>query len=166
MVCTALAAAWDLLHGRIPNRITYTGMLAGVVLRGALGGRQGLLDSLAGGLVGGGVFLAFFLLRGMGAGDVKLMTAVGCLVGLRQTLVITLASAIAGGVLALAVMLFYRRGVRTLRNLGTLFRFHMRFGLRPHPEINLENPEAVRVPYALAIAAGTFYAFGMILLQG
>ncbi len=166
VVCAVLAAAWDLLKGRIPNQLTYSGIVAGLALRAFVGGWRGMGDGLAAGLVGGGLFFLFFLVRGMGAGDVKLMAAVGCLVGLQQTLVVMLASAIAGGVLALGYAIFHRRGVSTLRNVGVLVRFHLLLGLQPHPEINLQNPQSIKVPYAVAIAVGTLYAFGMLVLRG
>lgn len=165
-MCAGLAAAWDLRSGRIPNRLTYTAIVVGLLLRAALAGWRESLDGLAAGLVGGGVFFLFFLVRGMGAGDVKLMTAVGVWSGLRQLPAILITTALAGGVLALGYMLAHRQGLRTLRNLGSLFRYHVSSGLTAHPEINLGNPQAIRIPYALAIAAGTFYVFGMTLLRG
>jgi prepilin peptidase CpaA len=166
MVSAGLAVAWDLRHGRIPNRLTYGSMALGLLLRVILGGWRGAWDGLAAGLVGGGVFLLFFLVRGMGAGDVKLMAAIGSWAGLRHLVVILMVTALAGGILALGYMVARRRGLSTLRNLGALLRFHAVAGLAPHPEINLENPQAIRIPYALAIAAGTFYAYGMMFLRG
>jgi prepilin peptidase CpaA len=166
IVCAGAAAAWDLREGRIPNRLTYTAILAGLVVRAAWGGWKASLDGLGAGLIGGGVFFVFFLVRGMGAGDVKLMTAVGVWSGLRQLPAVLIATALAGGLLALGYMVTRKQGFRTLRNLGALFRYHFSFGLNPHPEINLENPQAIRIPYALAIAAGTFYVHGITLLRG
>jgi prepilin peptidase CpaA len=166
LVSVGLAVGWDLRQGRIPNRLTYGSIAFGLLLRIILGGGRGALDGLAAGLVGGGIFLLLFLVRGMGAGDVKLMTAVGVWSGLRHLLMIMIVTAIAGGVLALGYMVARKRGLRTLRNLGALLRFHAVAGLTPHPEINLENPQAVRIPYAVAIAAGTFYAYGMMFLRG
>ena len=165
-VCAGVAAAWDVRQGRIPNRLTYGAMVSGLVLRTASESWRGTLDGLAAGLIGGGVFFLFFLVRGMGAGDVKLMAAVGVWSGWHQIAVVMLATALAGGILALGYMVIRRRGFHTLKNLGTLFRYHLAFGLAPHPEINLQNPQAIRFPYALAIAAGTFYAFGMTILRG
>ena len=166
MVCAGVAAVWDLRRGRIPNRLTYTAMVAGLVLRAALGGWRVSLDGLGAGLIGGGVFFLFFLVRGMGAGDVKLMTAVGVWSGLRQLPAVLIATALAGGILALGYMIFHKQAARTMRNVGSLFRYHFLSGLTPHPEINLQNPQAIRVPYALAIAAGTIYVHGVTLLRG
>ena len=166
LVCVGLAVAWDLRQGRIPNALTYGSMALGFVLRVILGGWHGALDGAAAGFVGGGVFFLLFLVRGMGAGDVKLMTAIGIWAGLRHLVVIMVVTALAGGILALGYMIVRKRGLSTLRNVGALLRFHVVFGLAPHPEINLENPQAIRIPYALAIAAGTFYAYGMTFLRG
>jgi prepilin peptidase CpaA len=165
-VLAGVAAAWDVRQGRIPNRLTYGAVLIGLALRSYLGGWRLMLDGLAAGLLGGGVFLVFFLVRGMGAGDVKLMASVGVWSGLNYLAPVMLCSAIAGGILALGYMIAHRRGVRTLQNVGSLFRYHLAFGLAPHPEINLQNPQAIRMPYALAIAAGTLLTFGALLLRG
>jgi prepilin peptidase CpaA len=77
-----------------------------------------------------------------------------------------IATALAGGILALGMMLVHKRASTTLRNVGSLFRFHVMSGLAPHPEINLQNPQALRLPYALAIAAGTIYVHGVSLMRG
>ena len=166
MVCVGLAAALDLRWGRIPNRLTYTAMLTALLLRAALGGWRSCLEGLGAGLIGGGVFFLFFLVRGMGAGDVKLMAAVGVWTELNQLPALLIATALAGGLLALGYMIYFKQASRTMRNLGSLFRYHFSSGLSPHPEINLQNPQAIRIPYALAIAAGTFYVHGMMFLRG
>jgi prepilin peptidase CpaA len=166
LVSAGLAVAWDLRQGRIPNRLTYGSLVVALVLRIILGGWRGALDGLIAGLVCGGVFLLLFLVRGMGAGDVKLMAAIGMWAGLRHVVAIMLVTAIAGGILAVGYMVARKRGLSTLRNLGALLRFHLVAGLAPHPEINLENPQAIRIPYALAIAAGTVYAYAMMFLRG
>src|SRR5437667_386601 len=73
------AAITDATQRRIPNRLTYPAMLAGLVLQMALHGWRGLLLSAGGGLLFGGLFILFYLVRAMGAGDVKLAAALGCL---------------------------------------------------------------------------------------
>ncbi len=166
MVCVGVAAAWDVQYGRIPNWLTYAAMAVGLGLRLLLAGWRSSVDGLGAGLIGGGIFLIFFLVRGMGAGDVKLMTAVGIWSGLSQLPALLIAIALAGGVLALGFMVLHKKASTTLRNVGTLFRFHLLSGLAPHPEINLQNPQALRVPYALAIAAGTIYVHGISLMRG
>jgi prepilin peptidase CpaA len=165
LVCAVAGAYSDVRGGRIPNRLTYGALLTGVVARFFLSGWRGAVEGLLGALICGGVFLLFFVVGGMGAGDVKLMAAIGCWAGVREGLITLLATAIAGGLLAVGYMVFYRRASRTVRNLGSLFRFHLASGLQSHPEINLKSSEAIKIPYAVAIAIGTVYSMGLLLLR-
>jgi len=156
-VCAIAGAVSDVRSNRIPNWLTYGGLALALTLRAAVGGWRSLEQGVGGMLLGGGVFFVFFLVRGMGAGDVKLMAAVGAWVGPHPTLSVLIATALAGGVLAVVYMVIYKRVGSTLRNLGALLRFHLRAGVRPHPELNLQGPETIRLPYGLAIAMGTLY---------
>jgi len=156
-ICAIIGAVGDVRSSRIPNWLTYGGLVLGLTLRAALGGWRSLEQGLAGILLGGGIFFVFFLVHGMGAGDVKLMAAVGAWVGLQGTLRVLIATALAGGVLAVVYMVFYKRVGSTFWNLGVLLRFHLRSGVRPHPELNLQGPATIRLPYGLAIAMGTLY---------
>ena len=81
-VTTALlGAAFDLKSRRIPNFITGPALLLGLSLHLALDGWRGLLAAFAAVLLCGAIFLLFYLAGGMGAGDVKLIAAVGCIAG-------------------------------------------------------------------------------------
>ncbi len=109
LLLTVVAAIWDLAERRIPNALTVAAMIAGLAGHALAGGKGGLGWS-AGGLAVGFALLAVpVFMGGMGGGDLKLMGAVGALVGPRLALDIALISGIAGGVLALAEVL--RRGV-------------------------------------------------------
>jgi prepilin peptidase CpaA len=151
------AAMTDVRDRRIPNRLTYPAMLAGLLLQTAVYGWRGLLLGLGGGMLFGGVFFFFHVVRAMGAGDVKLATALGCIIGPAASWQVMFATAVAGGVLAVAVMVFKGRVLKTLRNTLSVVGFHAVHGLRTHPEVNLDNPTAIRLPYGLAFAAGTLY---------
>jgi prepilin peptidase CpaA len=148
----------DVTTRRIPNKLTYLGILVAIAGRLALQGWHGLGSALAGGLVGGGAFLIFFLVHAMGAGDVKLITAVGCFVGPGRALEIVLASAIAGGIFAICYALWQGRLRTVLVNVVDLVRFHAAVGAEVHPSLNLSNPQAARLPYGVAIAAGVLYS--------
>ena len=152
-----VAAITDVRGRRIPNRITYPAMLAGLLLQIFAYGWRGILFSLAGGLLFGGVFLLFYIVRAMGAGDVKLATALGCVVGPIASLRVLFATALAGAAMAILVMVFTGRVLRTLRSTLSVVGFHALHGIRTHPEVNLDNPTAARLPYGLAFAAGTLY---------
>ena len=161
-VATA-AAVMDVQQHRIPNWLTYPVMLAGVLLRSYYFGWNGLLTALGGCLLVGAIVFLFFAVRAMGAGDLKLLAALGSLAGPRYAISILLASAIVGGVLALVYTAMRGRTRETLTNVGSVMKFHAWGGLQAHPEINLDNPAALRMPYGLAIAAGTLYTFAVAI---
>ena len=66
------AAVVDVKQRRIPNWLTYSSMIAGIVLQSVFHGLTGLLSAIEGCLLFGGIFMLFYLVRAMGAGDVKL----------------------------------------------------------------------------------------------
>jgi prepilin peptidase CpaA len=57
--------------------------------------------------------------------------------------------------MAICLALYRRKLIETMSNLGALFAHHRTAGLRPHPELRIANAETVRLPYAVAIAAGS-----------
>lgn len=150
------AAVCDVRERRIPNWLTYPMFFCGLVVQALVNGWRGLLFSIAGGAFFGGLFLLFYLVRAMGAGDVKLAAALGTVVGLPASVTVLLSTALAGGVLA--ILFVGADGLlKTLKSTLFVFGFHLRHGLHQHPEVNLDNPKAVRMPYGLAFAAGTLY---------
>jgi len=156
----------DVTSRRIPNNLTYSAMLVAIVGRFGFEGWHGLWSAIAGGLVAGGAFLIFFLLRAMGAGDVKLITAVGCFVGPGLAIQIVFASAIAGGIFAIFYALWHGRLRAVLVNVGSLIKFHAAVGAEVHPTLNLSNSEAVRLPYGVAIAAGVLFSVVALYFRG
>jgi prepilin peptidase CpaA len=161
-----VGAVQDIRGGRIPNWLTYGGLLAALAARLFMLGGPGLRDSVIGALAGGGVFYLLFLVGGMGGGDVKLMAAVGAWAGATQVVIVLFAAAIAGGIIAFGFMIFHRQVRLTLLNTANLIRHHLTSGFRPHPVLNIRDPSAVRVPYGLAIAIGTLYCLGRTLSRG
>ncbi len=153
----ACAAVMDVKKRRIPNRLTYSAVIAGLALQTALHGMQGLLVSAGGALLFGGMFMLFYLVRAMGAGDVKLAAALGSIVGSSATLPVMFATAVAGAALALCFMVTSGRFLETSRNTLAVIGFHIQHGLRVHPIVNLDNAARARMPYGLAFALGTLY---------
>ena len=108
-----------------------------------------------------GVMLAAGLCyaRSMGLGDLKLCAAVGAWIGPFQMIYALLATGIAGGVLALGYAAWHRSLGKSVGGAGRVMRHLAGSGLRPHPVITLDNPAALRMPYAPAIAIGTMISF-------
>ncbi len=159
LISAFIGAVSDVRARRIPNWLTYGSLAIGIALRGVLGSWHGLSQATGGMLVGGGVFFVLFLAGGMGAGDVKLMAAVSAWAGLKESGVLLLATALAGGVVGVAYMVLYQRVTSTVSNAGELLRFHLTSGIKPHPALSLQSQASLRMPYGLAIAAGALYLF-------
>ncbi len=98
IVVAAFACVTDLRTRKIPNVLTFGGAVAALVTHGVTNGFAGIGFSAAGWAVGLALFFPLFLLRGMGAGDVKLLAALGAWVGPGAAVWLALWSAIAGGV--------------------------------------------------------------------
>jgi prepilin peptidase CpaA len=159
LFCATVAAACDLKTRRIPNLLTGPSILFGLLLHLALGGWSQLGWSAAAALIGGGIFLVFYLAGGMGAGDVKLMAAVASLAGYSSVPTLLIATVLSGGVLALGLATLRGRLKATLRNIVVLVLHHRAEGLTPHPDLNLQNNNTLRLPYAIAIAVGCLVTF-------
>lgn len=145
-----VAVVFDLRERRIPNGLVAVGLAFGLALGALDGGVHELGARFIGALFGLAVLFPFFALRLVGAGDVKLMAAVGSLTGPAPLLPIALFTFIAGGVLALVALAVTRSAGTALGNLKALL---VAASFRVSPQ-DLGLRTAVRVPYAVAIAAG------------
>ncbi len=144
VLCCALLglAVWsDMREHRIPNWLVLGLLLIGFVYQVLVNGPVGLLYALGGLAVGIGLFIGFYLGRGMGAGDVKLMGAAGALLGPVGALLAGACSLITGFILVVGGM----KVVPLARRYEAL---------RAIPEFFVQKNDAIRVPYAPAIAAG------------
>jgi len=153
-----LACAWDLRTRRLPNVLTFGSAATALAFSMVAGGPRAFAWSLAGWAVGGAVFLPVFLLRGMGAGDVKLLAALGAWIGPLTVLWAALYGALAGGVLAVVVSLAHGYLGQAVRNLGHVVGYWRTFGPAPVPEFTLADAKGPRLPYALPIVVGTVAA--------
>jgi prepilin peptidase CpaA len=150
----AAAAGIDARTRRIPNALTFGATAVALVFALATRGASGMGWSAAGWIVGLLVFLPLFALRAMGGGDVKLLAAFGAWLGPALVFWVAVYGAIAGGVLALLLVLWRRRMGVTIANMWAIVTHWRLAGLKPHPVVTLDNPGAVRMPYALPIALG------------
>jgi prepilin peptidase CpaA len=153
------AACIDIRRNRIPNWLVFGGAVYGLLystLVPAYSRDIGILFALGGLGVGLAMLLPMYVLRVMGAGDVKFMAMAGTFLGASATFNAAVATFIAGGVLAIAVGLWTGTVVRMVRNVAMMFRGTMLTfatgvgGLTVHG-----GPSAGKMPYGVAIATGT-----------
>jgi prepilin peptidase CpaA len=151
-VVLVTATYTDLRSSRIPNSLTFTAMAIGLITHAYLTGAHGILFSLEGLGVGLGLFLLLYASGGIGAGDVKLMGAVGAIVGPYDALIAGLLAILVGGVYALGAMCFQWGVVATGRKLVCAARGTLLAGGEQWTQ-ELRLP--FRLRYGLAIVGGT-----------
>jgi prepilin peptidase CpaA len=151
-ILLAVVAGWaDYRSRRIPNWLTVSGFAVGVGLNVAAAGWAGLKTSLLGAALGLLLLLPFVLLRSLGAGDWKLAGALGAFVGAGVLVNLLMGSILVAGIMAAALVIYKHRVRQTLRNMSHLLVSLVTFRL-PGPEVSLDNPQALKVPYGLALA--------------
>jgi len=150
------AAVFDLRYRRIPNWLVLAGLLAGLAVNTWLAGWSGLRLSGLGIGLAFLVYIPLYALRAMGAGDAKLMAAVGALTGPGPWLLIFFATALVGGVLALLFVVSKGRVRTTLSNVAFMLRELACF--RPpyarNPELDVRDARAARLPHSVSVAVG------------
>lgn len=152
IVC--VACLYDVSTSRIPNALTFTTASLGLLFHIFAPSGTGWSHALLGLLAGLAVFFPMFALGAMGAGDVKLMAAVGAWIGAISILHVALYGSVAGGVLAVIVALRRSYLKQALTNVKMLLTYWWVEGIKPFPALTLESTDSLRLPYALAIAAG------------
>ena len=154
LLLVSIAAVNDLATRRIPNHLLLAG-LAGALLLHAMSAEPGaaLLSAFGGMLVGLAIFLPFYLVRGMAAGDVKLMAVIGFFTGPAGAFQIAVFTWCAGGVMALFLILLRSRLRLALVNIGYLLSG---FLMRSKKTTDTTLPHSAgSMPYGMAIAVGT-----------
>jgi prepilin peptidase CpaA len=156
---TFLAGWLDWRTRLIPNWLTISGIIFGIALHIDMAGWRGAAKSLEGMLLALALLLPLVMLRALGAGDWKLMGAAGALLGPAMLIFVLLASILVSGAMAAARMVAVGRTRTTILNILALVRGFALSGLRPNPEISLDNPQLSKLPFGVAAAAGTLICF-------
>lgn len=154
IVFAAAACVTDLRGGRIPNALTFGALAVAFVVHTFLPQGLGWAHVSLGMLAGGLIFFPFFALGGMGAGDIKLMAALGAWLGWERGLLVAMYGAAAGGVLAIMVALSAGYLRQAFSNLWRLAMHWRVVGLQPMPELTLEQTRGPRLAYAVPIFVG------------
>lgn len=164
---------FDVKEKRIPNKITLPVILWGLLSSVVFNGFDGFKFSLTGFIAGLGIFMIPYILGGMGAGDVKLMAAIGALKGWEFSLLTALFGALTGGIIVIIYLIPQKKlGISLLKMLGIIlvpilkilsYSIDKPFINKPlHFFIDLKvESEKCYVPYGLAIGIG-----GLLVLFG
>lgn len=165
IVVVTVAVITDLLWRRIPNILTIPAFVLAVFVRAFFQGWAGSGLALAGGVIAPVLLLVIHGGKGIGMGDLKLAAVIGAVLGPVMAIVAIFASAIAGGIIAVAVML---KPGGQLRSFMDVFSIGLTFGKKK--KVN-DAPDKSRtsvetIPYGLAIGAGSLVTLAVYLWTG
>jgi prepilin peptidase CpaA len=151
-VLLAVIAGWtDFRSRRIPNWLTVPGLVIGLVANTVLGGWTGLANSLKGAALGLALLLPLVLLRSLGAGDWKFAIALGGFTGPGLLLDLLFTSVFVAGAMALTLVIYKRRFLQTMRNIGHILISLVTFRL-PGSHVTLDDPNALKIPKGVALS--------------
>jgi prepilin peptidase CpaA len=165
-----VAGLTDWRSRRIPNWLTIPGLVLGIVANSVATNWSGTKESLLGAGLGLALLLPFVVVRSLGAGDWKLAGAIGSCLGPHQLLAVLFITILVNGLMALGMIVWKKRLRQTARNLGHMLASLLTLHL-PGQELTLDNPQAVKVPFGVAVAVAVIFyaarhAWGLFLRTG
>ena len=147
---------------KIPNWLTVPALLVGILLSAALGRWPGARASLEGAGISLGVLLPFVFMRGLGAGDWKLMGALGAYLGPQRTIVVLLGTVLIAGIMSMVEVIRQGKVRETFYNLLVVFVAYSTFHVNNARAITLDNPGLLKIPFGVAAALSTGLFFVII----
>jgi prepilin peptidase CpaA len=162
IAATVVSAVTDVWRFKVYNLVTIPLLISGLIYHGVVGGVPDLSKSLSGALFGFAILMAPYAMGGMGAGDVKLMSAVGAWLGLSLTYRVFIASAIAAGIYGLVLIVMSRKLLETWVNFQILWHRMTVFGRylgaddRVESEVKRDDRRRRVIPFAAMVAVGIF----------
>jgi len=157
LIATVLAAAYyDLRVRRIPNWINVAGAMLGLGLNVYFQSVQGVMLAAGGLLIALCIYVPLYALKGMGAGDVKLMAAIGAIAGPGNWLNIFIVTALLGGAASLTLVLLRRKMGQTLANVSAIVS-NLAKGKGPAGQDNtlsIHHSQSLKMPHGAVIASG------------
>jgi prepilin peptidase CpaA len=156
--CLVIASAMDLRYHRLPNWLTVTVAVVGLSTRIIMDGWAGVVDGAAGFALAALMFLPFWIARWMGAGDVKLLMALGLMLGWRIGLLVNVFSLLVGIVGSITLLLVAGELPRYLKRYLNMAVYTLIAREKLYIPPNPGDIAARRFPYAVAISLGTVLA--------
>ena len=155
-----LIAGWiDYRSRRIPNWLTVTGAMLGIFMQLVSHGPRGLVMAFEGMGLALVCLLPLVLLRAMGGGDWKLMGALGAILGPALMLIVLTVAVFVSGLMGLVMVIRAGRMKETFVNVFVLVQGFLSFGLREVPNLTIDNPDLMKLPFGVAAALATVLCF-------
>ena len=158
LLIVTIAAFYDIRYRRIPNAVVLAGLILGLSLNSFLFEWQGFLFAAKGFGLALLVYFPLWAIRAMGAGDAKLMAAIGSMLGAANWLGVFVVTAILGGIAGIVFALARKQLGQRLSNVGFLVSLLLRMQA-PYlksEQLDVKSEKALRMPHGAIIAAASF----------
>lgn len=164
LAAACVGAAWDARVQRLPNALTLPLLALGLVYAGVATGAAGVLSALLASVTLALPFIVLWLFAKGGAGDAKMMAAVGAWLGASQGITVLVAVTLAGAVLGTVLAFSRGDGVRLVRDTARAASAALAVALgrlpAQHLAATMPAPRAgQRFPYGVAILSGIAACF-------
>jgi len=166
VIFTGACMGLDVRTRRIPNVVTGPAIVLGAALNFLHGGLPGLVMSLTGFVVTVAVLLAPFALGGIGGGDVKMMAALGTLLGPRLAFLGLALGMILGGAIMIVHLGRLGRLGEKLRATASMFSAAAVTGSLEPLRVSADRPNAISFPYSVPLGLGTLAVLAAGLTSG
>lgn len=175
VVLVSIASYTDYKDRLIKNNLTFTFIILGILVNTIANPPQGFLTGVSGLIAGFVALFLPYLMNAMGAGDLKLMAAIGAITNPTIVLYVTVITTIVGGVMIVIVRIKQKQMLSTLKRMGMLILyglFTVLSKLSPHPklvyyrEMNqliMTDDRIDYIPYGIAIAGGAIITVILVL---
>jgi prepilin peptidase CpaA len=167
-VAVLVSAVTDFWKFKVYNLLTLPLLFSGFIYHGIVGGAPEFSSSVTGALFGFSILVAPYLMGGMGAGDVKLMSAVGAWLGLSLTYQVFIASSIAAGLYALVLLVMSRKlfdiwvHLQILWHRVTLFGRYLGADENVESAVTRDDRRRRIIPFAAMVAVGILVTLALI----
>ncbi len=148
----------DIKTSKIPNVITVSGIVGGLLYNGVINGFDGLKFSFIGLIIATVLLLILYLLGGIGAGDVKLFAAIGAITGTIFVLNTMMYSILYGGLIGVGILLYRKEFIRRMTH--TLFHLFEILFMKDLTTIqDFKKESSMRFPFMYAVIPGVITAY-------
>lgn len=162
IVLMTFALASDIRTYKIKNRLVSIFIVIGIAINVVLKGKEGIGFSLIGMVVPIVVLFLLYYLKMLGAGDIKLFAAIGAIMGVKFILYAMVYSFLAGGMIALFIMLVRKNALQRFKYFTHYIKACMlSISLLPYNEFE-DKANNGKFPFAYAIFCGTVYVFVVV----
>ncbi|NLP13869.1 MAG: prepilin peptidase [Clostridium sp.] len=165
LILTALALASDIRHYKIKNKLTFSFVFIGIVTRFVLDGLDGLLDSFLGIAAPFFILILLYALRMLGAGDIKLFSAIGAVMGFREGIQIMIYSFLAGGVIAVIIVIVNRNAKQRFLYIFKYLKYtFVSMSIQPYTDFEQKEDKAkFKMAYAIGCGVIIFIVVDILL---